>query len=112
MTVQMIREMARELAGAFYEENRTPGFRQTFPTLKAYMRGQWHKPDGEVMITKPGWIYHYDLAIKVLAKMLEKPDTVVTPLMKERIMNALIDNHNRATGPMALKTGQRLETQH
>ena len=111
MTVQMIREMARELAGAFYEDNRSAGFRQTFPTFRAYMRGQWHR-DGEIFITKPGWTYHVDLAIKVLGTMLGKPDSVVSPLMKERIANALIDNHNRATGPKARKTGQRLETHH
>lgn len=112
MVEQTIRNMAKELAGAFYEDNRSPGFRQTFPTLKAYMRGQWHKPTGEIFITKPGWIYHVDLAIKVLGTMLGKPDAVVSPHMKETIAAALIDNHNRATGPMARKTGQRLETHH
>lgn len=112
MTVQMIREMARELAGAFYEDNRTPGFRQTFQTLKSYMRGQWHKPNGEIFITKPGWTYHVDLAIKVLGTMLAKPDVVVSPHLKEKIAAALIENHSRATSPQARKTGQRLETHH
>ena len=111
MVDRTIRSMAKELAGAFYEDNRTPGFRRTFPTLKAYMRGQWHK-DGEIFITKPGWVYHVDLAIKVLATMLGKPDSVVNPAMKERISQALIDNHNKATAPGVLKTGQRLETFH
>lgn len=112
MTEQTIRNMAKELAGAFYEDNRSAGFRATFPTLKAYMRGQWHKSDGEIFITKPGWVYHVDLAIKVLGTMLGKPDSVVSPVMKERIATALIDNHSRATSPMARKTGQRLETHH
>jgi hypothetical protein len=112
MTEKTIKDMARELAGAFYEDNRSPGFRATFPTLKAYMRGQWHKPTGEIFITKPGWMYHIDLAIKVLGTMLGKPDAGVSPAMKERIAAALIENHNKGTSPQARKTGQRLETHH
>ena len=111
MTEQTIRKMAKELAGEFYEGNRSPGFRATFPTLQNYMRGQWHK-DGQVFITKPGWMYHYDLAIKLLGTMLGRPDSEVSPVMKERIATALIDNHNRATAPDAKKSGQRLETFH
>ena len=111
MPEKTIRNMARELAGAFYEDNRSPGFRKTFPTLKAYMRGQWHR-DGQIFITKPGWVYHYDLAIKVLATMLRQSDNVVSPYMKEKIAAALIENHNKGTSPQARKTGQRLETHH
>ena len=48
MTERTIRSMAKELAGIFYEENRSEGFRKTFPTLRAYMRGQWHQPDGSI----------------------------------------------------------------
>ena len=112
MTEKTIRNMAKELAGAFYEDNRSPGFRKTFPTLKAYMRGQWHTTNGDVYITKPGWTYHYDLAIKVLATMLRQSDAVVSSEMKERIAAALIENNNKGTSPQARKTGQRLETHH
>lgn len=111
MTEQTIRNMAKELAGKFYEDNRTPAFRATFPSLRAYLRGQWHK-DGQVFITKPGWLYHVDLAIKCLATMLRQSDAEVSPVMKERIAAALIDNHNRATAPGALKSGQRQDTIH
>ena len=112
MTERTIRSMAKQLAGKFYyDDNRSDAFRATFPTLKAYMRGQWHQ-NGDIIITKPGWMYHVDLAIKVLATMLRQPDNVVSPYLKERIAEALIENHNRSTAPQAVKSAQRLETFH
>jgi len=105
MTERTIRSMAKELAGVFYEDNRSEAFRRTFPTLKAYMRGQWHQ-NGQVIITKPGWVYHVDLARKVLANMLSKPQ--VSEIMKQRIYDALLDEHSRATSPQAMKSGQRI----
>jgi len=97
LTERTIKSLAKELAGAFYEDNRTPAFRQSFPTLKAYMRGQWHQASGEIKIDKPGWLYHIDMARKMLTAMLGKPDAVVSSVMKERIYDALIEEHNRAT---------------
>ena len=97
MTERTIKQTAKELAGAFYEDNRTPAFRRAFPTLKSYMRGQWHQSDGEIKIDKPGWMYHIDMARKILTIMLGKPDAVVSPVMKERIYDALIEERNRAT---------------
>ncbi len=106
MTEQTIRSMAKELAGTFYEDNRSPAFRATFPTLKDYMRGQWHI-NGDIVMNKPGWIYHIDLARKVLGSMLSKPDAVVSPLMKERIYEALLDEHERASKTKAVRVTQR-----
>jgi hypothetical protein len=106
MTERTIRLMAKELAGTFYEDNRSEQFRRTFPTLKAYMRGQWHQ-DGQIVINKPGWMYHIDLARKVLGLMLSQSDERVSPIMKERIYEALLDEHERATSPQAKKVTQR-----
>lgn len=105
MTERTIKEMARELAGAFYEDNRSVAFRRTFPTLKAYMRGQWHQMDGSIVINKPGWMYHIDLARKLLANMLSRRE--IAEPMKERIYKALLDEHERATSSSAKKVTQR-----
>ena len=110
MTEKTIKDVAKELAGAFYEDNRSDAFRKTFPTLKAYMRGQWHQPNGDITINKPGWMYHIDLARKILVTMLGLPDSRVAPVLKERIYDALIDDHNQATSPKAKKVTQRLNT--
>ena len=111
MTEHTIRMMAKELAGIFYEDNRSPAFRRTFPTLKAYMRGQWHQADGQLVITKPGWMYHVDMARKILGTMLTMPDSKVSALMKERIYDALLEEHKRATSPQAKKVLQRKDNQ-
>ena len=109
MTEKTIKDVAKELAGAFYEDNRSDAFRKTFPTLKAYMRGQWHQPSGEIIINKPGWMYHIELARKVLGSMLSKPDAQVSQVMKDRIYDALLEEHEKATRPTAKKILQRKE---
>ena len=107
MTERTIRSMAKELAGIFYEDNRSPAFRRTFPTLKAYMRGQWHQ-NGDVVINKPGWMYHIDLARKVLVQMLSQSDEKVSAVMKDRIYDALIEEHEKATAEQARRVTQRI----
>ena len=105
--------MAEELAGAFYEDQaRSPKFRATFPTLKAYMRGQWHQPNGDIVINKPGWMYHIDLARKVLGSMLSQPDSRVSTIMKERIYEALLEDHAKAITPQAKQVLQRKNSLH
>ncbi len=96
-----VRNMAKELAGKFYEDNRSAGFRKAFPTFKHYMRGQWCLPDGSMKAYRPGWLHHVELARKVLAAMLGKPDAVVSPVMKDRIFNALIEDREREVGRKA-----------
>ena len=109
MTERTIRSMAKELASVFYEDNRSPAFRVTFPTLKAYMRGQWHQPDGSIKIDKPGWLSHKDLARKMLTMMLGQPDSRVSPVMKERIYDSLIADYPKETSRNAKQVTQRKE---
>ena len=111
MTERTVRAMAKEIAGIFYEDNRSIGFRRTFPTLKSYLRGQWYQPNGDIVLNKPGWMYHIDLARKMLGAMLSQPDTRVSAVMKERIYEALLEEHSRATSPQAKKVLQRKESQ-
>jgi len=93
MTERTVRSMAKEIAGTFYENNRSVGFRKAFPTFKHYMRGQWVQADGSIKMYRPGWLHHLALARKILAAMLGK--TEVSAVMKERIFDALIEDRNR-----------------
>lgn len=95
MTERTVRSMAKEFASIFYESNRTKGFRQTFPTFQAYIRGQWHNTDGSIKAYRPGWMHHVAQARRALALMLGKPDSVVSPHVKNAIFNALIEDRNR-----------------
>ncbi len=101
---QTIRSMAKELAGRFYDDNRTPGFRKAFPTFKAYMRGQWHQVDGSIKAYRPGWLHHVGLARKLLAQMLGRAD--VHENLKMPIYEALIDDRERSLRPSAKKLHQ------
>lgn len=101
---QTIRAMAKELAGQFYEGNRSPGFRHAFPTFKHYMRGQWVQADGSINLDKPGWLHHVNLARKLLASMLGNMN--VHENLKEAIYQAIIDDRERALRPSAKKLHQ------
>ncbi|HEX5508931.1 MAG TPA: hypothetical protein VFX37_10550 [Pseudolabrys sp.] len=90
-----VRSLAKELAGNFYEQNRTPKFRTAFPTFKHYMRGQWVQPDGSIKMYRPGWLHHVEMARKMLALMLGQPDSKISPAMKERIFDALIEDRQK-----------------
>lgn len=103
-TNQTIRSMAKELAGVFYEGNRSPGFRKAFPTFKAYMRGQWHKPDGSITAYRPGWLHHVNLARQVLASMLGNMN--VHDNLKQAIYQAIIDDRERSAKSGAKKLHQ------
>lgn len=93
MTERTVRSMAKELAGKFYEGNRTPGFRKAFPTFRHYMRGQWVQPDGSIKIYRPGWLHHVVLARQMLTLMLGRKD--IHENVKERIYDALLEDRNR-----------------
>jgi len=99
MTVRTVKEMAKELAGIFYEDNRTAGFRAAFPTYKAYLLGRWHQLDGSVKQTTAGWVHHVVLARKLLANMLSKPEGVVSQHMKDQIYNALLKDREQSSTP-------------
>jgi hypothetical protein len=98
--------MAKELAGVFYESNRSPGFRKAFPNFKNFMRGQWHQADGSIKLYRPGWLHFVALARKRMATILG--DKAVHPHIKEAIFNALIEDRNRqfkaeTTAPKTVK---------
>lgn len=103
-----VRSLAKELAGIFYDDNRSPKFRAAFPTFKHYMRGQWVQSDGSIKAYRPGWLHHVEHARKVLSLMLGQPDSRVSPIMKERIFDALIDDRNRQFKAAQQKTAKSL----
>lgn len=107
MTERTIRSMAKELAGVFYENNRTDDFRRAFPTFRHFIRGQWIQNDGSIIVKEPGWTHFIAMAKRLLTEMLQDPR--VNPIMKERIYDALIDEHERATSPHAKSVAQRIE---
>jgi len=94
MTERTIKAMATELAGTFYEQNRTPGFRKAFPKVEDYLRGRWHQPDGSIKLYRPGYLHHVVLARKMLIAMLGRKDTNET--MKERIYDALLEDAKKS----------------
>lgn len=102
-----VRSLAKELAGVFYEEpKRSAGFRKAFPTFKHYMRGQWVQADGSIKAYRPGWLHHVGHARKMMALMLGQPG--VTPVVKERIFDALIEDRNRQFKAEARRTAKSL----
>lgn len=103
-TNQTIRSMAKEMAGIFYEGNRSPGFRKAFPTFKHYMRGQWVQDDGSIKAYRPGHLHHVALARKMLSQMLGQAN--VHDNLKWPIYQAIIDDRERAMRPSAKKLHQ------
>lgn len=94
MVEQTVRSVAKEIAGAFYEESqRTPGFRQVFPTLQSFMRGQMHQPDGSVKLYRPGWLHFVDTARKRMAQMIGDKGT--GDHLKWAMFNSLIEDRKR-----------------
>lgn len=87
------RSLAKELAAIFYEESaRTPKFRAAFPTLQAYMRGQWHQPDGSIRAYRPGWLHFVEHARGMLVAMLGRND--IHDNVKSAVYDAIIEDRN------------------
>lgn len=103
-TNQTIRSLAKELAGLFYEGNRSLGFRRAFPTLKHYMRGQWVQPDGSIKAYRPGHLHHIALARQRLSQMLGQPG--VHENLKWPIYEAILDDRERSLRPGSKKLHQ------
>lgn len=103
-----IKSMATELAGVFYEQNRSPAFRKAFPTWEAYKGGWQVVGEGQVKKIPPGWMHFVVLARRVLVEMLKQPDEQVSAVMKERIADALIEDHGKAERH-GLKVHQRMK---
>lgn len=96
MTVRLVRNLAKELAGQFYEENkRSDRFREAFPTVKDYLRGTRHKPDGVVVKRDPGWFHFINAAKGILATSLN--DKAMSVHEKEHIAEQLIENAQRGS---------------
>ncbi len=104
----LIKSQATELAGVFYEQERSPKFRKAFPTLKHYMGGWQVVADGALKKVSPGWMHHVILARRLLVEMLKKPDAVVSPAMKERIYDALLEDRGKSQR-FGLKVHQRMQ---
>lgn len=116
MTHRQIKHLATELAGTFYEfqtstkdelerEKRSKRFRKAFPTVTAYLKGHYHRPDGNVVYTKPAWLHFVVQARAMLSHMLMRND--ITDHMKNEIYEALLEEHDKATRKSARNFVQR-----
>jgi hypothetical protein len=111
MTEQTIRSMAKELAGAFYEQKRSDRFRSK--ESKTRIRVIERQPDGtlaEVVKVVPffeaypnatkfaaaHWPFFVEPARRCLTTMLALPDARVSQYMKQCIYNALIEENEKA----------------
>jgi hypothetical protein len=105
VTVQLIRQTAKELAGAFYEmPERTPLFRKVFPTVKDFLTGRIHRSDGTVKLADPNWWQFLDLAKQTLVNMLN--DKGIHEHLKQPIYEALIEEARRGSKPGAKRVTQ------
>jgi hypothetical protein len=99
-----VKAQAKELAGAFYETNRTDKFRRAFPTVRHFMLGSQAMYDNKLNFTHvrkvpAGWTHFIVLARKTLSIMLGQPDARISPQMKERIFDALLEDRENTNRP-------------
>lgn len=83
MTVMLVRRTAKELAGIYYDGERSPAFRQNFPSQRDYVARRW------VHFIKP--------AREQLVDLLTQPH--ITTYMKDKIRDALVEDYMRARLP-------------
>lgn len=96
MTVQLIRVTAKELAGAFYEQaQRSEVFRRAFPNVRDFIRGAAHRRDGSIEMQDPNWWQFVQLAKDNMVKQLKDPS--ISPIIKEAITDALIEEAHRGS---------------
>lgn len=105
---RLIKEQAIQLAGAFYERNRSNKFRRAYPTVQHYLGGTQVMVNSNfepvrIKIVPKGWMHHVVLARRLLVEMLKQPDGVVTPHMKDEIADALIRDRGKS-----LRFGKRI----
>lgn len=89
MTVQLIRQTAKELAGAFYEEDHSDRFRKFWPTAKSFIGRCW-----------PNFV---TMARTLLTSMLTRND--VPQHQKDDIYDALIEDQRRAADKPSARPG-------
>ncbi len=109
-----IKAQAKQLAGAFYEDNRSDKFRRAFPTVNHFLRGMQLMYDNNLNMTgtkkvPEGWTHFIVLARKTLTIMLGQPDARVSPQMKERIYDAILEDRDNTTrqGAVRQRVSQR-----
>lgn len=91
MTTRMVRHMAREIAGAYYDDpTRTTRFRIENPNQDIYVNKMWP--------------HFTDLAVRALAAMLTLPG--YPEHLKETITDELIEQNRRAHSPGARYVAQ------
>ena len=91
---RMIRDAAKDFAGAFYEQNlRSEMFRRAYPTASDYIHGKGHRRDGSLQLFEPHWLQFVDMAKEYYARLLTDP--TCPQYMKDRIEDMLIDNAMR-----------------
>ena len=109
MTERTIRNLAKELAGIFYESRRTPEFRNGEQLVTVYhdvnVAGKMMEVPAKIPFKvayptiqhyiRAWWPHFIEPARKMLVAMLAMPDSRVSPLMKERISNALIEDREK-----------------
>lgn len=106
MTVRLIRQTAKEMAGAFYEQaQRSTMFRQFYPNAHDYIHGIAHLPSGKIIKQETaGWERFVDHAKSSLVDMLTSNN--VSQHMKDEIEEALKENYRRAQKPSAKRVMQ------
>jgi len=76
----LIRKTAEEIAGCFYEENRSERFRKEAGSQKQFIRRHWKD--------------HISATIQCMAQLLSQPG--FDEREKERIHDAIVEFHERA----------------
>lgn len=117
MTERTIRNLAKELAGVFYEQaggdmfgsapedrERSKRFRQTYPTWEHYKTGVQVLSDGRIKQDQPGWVYFITLARARMVQMLQDP---TKKNLHDAIYKALLEEHEKSTSPRAQEVLQR-----
>jgi hypothetical protein len=112
-----IRSVAKELASVFYTEAggdlfgvrpedraRSRRFRETYPTLRHYLRGLQVTTSGAVKQGEAGWLHFVDAARKRLIQMLGDPQH---KNMHEAIYKSICEDNVKSTSPHAKSLLQR-----
>jgi len=104
----LIKSMAVELAGQFYERNRSERFRAAFPTWKHYKSGWRIVGENQAKKIPPGWVHFVVLARRLLVEMLKAPEARVSTYMKDQIAEALIRDRG-ASEKFGKRVHQKME---
>lgn len=92
MTAKLIRETAKELAGAYWEDNHTERFRKFWPSVETFIGRNW-----------PSF---GELAMTILTDMLRRKESEVPVTMKDMIVEALEQNAKEAVHRRPEKVGR------